>query len=429
MQGYRLVMVVGDSSAVGHLCNRFHRGVLSGVCGTEKEKSIKRQKRMDAPPQRGAERTGRAHQKTETIMTKDQQDLAWACLPKETRDQIRDIVKTSGMGIHGMFDLVFGGNVTSDTEPEEMLMVKREIIQEAYKHHLKYAKDDSDDQWHWGIIFILSGLFGDKCLLDKPNTPKSGELKPQMAENKPKFKVGDKVRIILCTHPEYRNKVGTTTLIDSCGNLYVKVDGLGTLFHAPYALEPYTEEKVPIVSAHDTKDETMNDTKETMEEKELNLCEQLKGCEKHKFYSPMLGDAFIVQIRETSIHIVPCDEGHSERFLFIDKCGIWIKGGQCILYPSRALYEKYPLDAKKAWDEWANERKPKRWTPQIGERFFFVNAAGTVSQDFCRSEIESNGMQLKRRAIGNEFQTGKDAEAFAKIFREALTKFHEENNE
>ena len=98
-------------------------------------------------------------------------------------------------------------------------------------------------------------------------------------------------------------------------------------------------------------------------------------------------------------------------------------------YPSEEDFLSNPFNALHTWMEWKESRKPKRWTPQIGERFFFVNAAGTVSQDFCRSEIESNGMQLKRRAIGNEFQTGKDAEAFAKIFREALTKFHENNTE
>ncbi|MDE6242955.1 MAG: hypothetical protein K2M14_02975, partial [Muribaculaceae bacterium] len=73
------------------------------------------------------------------------------------------------------------------------------------------------------------------------------------------------------------------------------------------------------------------------------------------------------------------------------------------------LYEKYPLDAYSAWQEWKEARKPKRWEPLPGERFFFVNAAGMVSQDFCRTEEESNEMQLKRRAVGNEFRTGKSA--------------------
>ncbi|MBD5374340.1 MAG: hypothetical protein HDR77_02535 [Bacteroides sp.] len=369
-------------------------------------------------------------------MTKDQQDLAWQCLPKEARDDIKSqynqlshnpqIDKYDSVYLSA-FENIFGHhNLTSATEPEEMLMVKREIIQEAYKHHLKYAKDDSDDQWHWGIIFILSGLFGDKCLPDKPNTPNSGELKPQMAENKPKFKVGDKV--VICSKPYDTKWDGIVKTIKS-----VELNEDGEFVYSFYDyndnvvedtfphLSPYTEEnKEPIVSSHDT----MGDTKETMEVKDLNLCELLKGCEGEEFYSLMHGKVRFMTIGADGFVMFDLPESFS-----VYDNGKYDLNAEVIIYPSRALYEKYPLDAKKAWDEWANERKPKRWTPQIGERFFFVNAAGTVSQDFCRSEIESNGMQLKRRAIGNEFQTGKDAEAFAKIFREALTKFHEENNE
>ena len=187
-------------------------------------------------------------------MTKDQQDLAWACLPKEVRDEIKSqynqlshnpqIDKYDSVYLSA-FENIFGHrNLTSDTEPEEMLHCSRKFVIGRYKHLTSsIAWNEGDARAFKAETSLLRELFGDKCLSDTPNTPDSMELKPQMAENKPKFKVGDKVRIILCTHPEYRNKVGTTTLIDSCGNLYVKVDGLGTLFHAPYALEPYTEEK------------------------------------------------------------------------------------------------------------------------------------------------------------------------------------------
>ena len=368
-------------------------------------------------------------------MTKDQQDLAWACLPKEVRDEIKSQYNLLSQNPQmdkcdsvylSAFENIFGHhNLTSATEPEEMLMVKREIIQEAYKHHLKYAKDDSDDQWHWGIIFILSGLFGDKCLPDKPNTPNSGELKPQMAENKPKFKVGDKVRIILCTHPEYRNKVGTITSIDSCGNPYVKVDGLGTLSHAPYALESYTEENKEPMEKGLIASEAKAEQKEA---KELNLCELLKGCEGEKIFLPDEGEVVIEEIEDGRVTLLRGD-GKIGTIILEGESLIVAPTGFMFAYPSEEDFLSNPFNALHTWMEWKESRKPKRWTPQIGERFFFVNAAGTVSQDFCRSEIESNRMQLKRRAIGNEFQTGKAAEAFAKIFREALTKFHEKNNE
>lgn len=113
-------------------------------------------------------------------MNKELQDLAFACLPKEVRKEIRLLWELDTMPVHPDYDpdSVAGGaayvlteifgyhNLASDTEPEEILMVERKRVQEAYKHHLKYAKDD-DGQWHGGIIFILGEIFGDKCLPDK----------------------------------------------------------------------------------------------------------------------------------------------------------------------------------------------------------------------------------------------------------------------
>lgn len=66
----------------------------------------------------------------------------------------------------------------------------------------------------------------------------------------------------------------------------------------------------------------------------------------------------------------------------------------------------------------------ERWIPKPGERFFFVNATGTVSQDFCRHDYEGNKIQLKRRAIGNEFRTGKEAYEAAERIREVFASMH-----
>ncbi|MDE6254725.1 MAG: hypothetical protein K2M39_00880, partial [Muribaculaceae bacterium] len=207
-------------------------------------------------------------------MTKEQQDLAWACLPKEVRKEIKMLWELDTMPVHPFLDPdsvaegaayvltdIFGyHNLTSDTEPEEMLMVERVKILHKYSVINKAINDTvSTDTLYFlkGKLSILKFLLGDKCLPDKE-------------EPKPKFKVGDKVKIILCTHPEYRNKVGIITSIDSCGNPYVKVDGLGTLFHAPYALEPYTEEprNLSQETANCDKSED-NQLKDNLEEKEL----------------------------------------------------------------------------------------------------------------------------------------------------------------
>lgn len=83
---------------------------------------------------------------------------------------------------------LFGHNLTSDAEGEEMLTVSRKRVQRRY--HMAYKCKHSgllshDDVQFWkGWQGALDDLFGSKCLPD---------IEPKPAE--PKFKVGDKVRI------------------------------------------------------------------------------------------------------------------------------------------------------------------------------------------------------------------------------------------
>lgn len=70
------------------------------------------------------------------------------------------------------------------------------------------------------------------------------------------------------------------------------------------------------------------------------------------------------------------------------------------------------------------ETTKERWIPKPGERFFYVNATGTVSQDFCRRDDEGNKIQLKRQAVGNEFRTGKEAELAAEKIRKVFASIH-----
>lgn len=372
-------------------------------------------------------------------MKKEQQDLAWACLPNDARNQIisshfckRDSNTEYNKGYVDAILQIYGiNNLTSDTEPEEMLMVDRKKIQELYARFDKYQKEatmELDKDFYKGEQNALVLLFGDKCLSDKE-------------QPKPKLSKGERVKIINVANPMLKDEIGIIKALPTKdeSRYEVGIDDGWTLLESKY-LEPYTEEpETKSKEAKETQnlslsDEQATENKEPMEEKELgkednfptkelNLCELLKGCEKHKFYSPMLGDAFIVQIRETSIHIVPCDEEHCERFLFIDKCGIWTKGGQCILYPSRALYEKYPLDAYSAWMEWA--RKPKRWRAKEGEQYFLLNPDGEVMVDNeCYFDIDSY-----RHDFGNYFRTQEEAQQASEVVKEALVKFHEQNVE
>ena len=99
-------------------------------------------------------------------MTTNDQDIAWASLPSYSRELARNMYKTSHDGnVKFLLENLYGtDNLTSDTEPEEMLMVERKYIQEMYADGVG--------------IHYLSNLFGDKCLPDKE-------------QPKPKFKAGD----------------------------------------------------------------------------------------------------------------------------------------------------------------------------------------------------------------------------------------------
>lgn len=74
-------------------------------------------------------------------MTKDLQDLAWTCLPKEFKEEVKKeyLVHHEGGDMkysYGYSDALtdfFGEhNLTSDAEGEEMLMVSRKKVQELY---------------------------------------------------------------------------------------------------------------------------------------------------------------------------------------------------------------------------------------------------------------------------------------------------------
>lgn len=82
---------------------------------------------------------------------------------------------------------LFGHNLTSDAEGEELLTVSAITVREMYAANERIKNDASDNELgrtsdH--INHVLRCLFGSKCLPD---------VEPKPAE--PKFKVGDKVRI------------------------------------------------------------------------------------------------------------------------------------------------------------------------------------------------------------------------------------------
>ena len=198
-------------------------------------------------------------------MTTEQQDLAWACLPKEAREKLKRAYKYQcqnsdyNRGFNEALEEVFGfHNLNSDTEPEELLMVEREKVQEVYSFNEAVIKNGPTHSGAWLLKKKLDYLFGDKCLPDKAEEIADKRTKPvkehfeqPSVQAGPKFKVGDKVVAVNEAKLSYD---GVMTVIEvkyvyNC--VFYRVNEHPALFYEG-CLEPYTEEN-----------------KETMEEKEL----------------------------------------------------------------------------------------------------------------------------------------------------------------
>ena len=116
-------------------------------------------------------------------MNKEQQDLAWLCLPKEIRDEIKEIYQAKVNSVYDteiyqelILDEIFGiHNLTSDIEPEEMLMVERKkVIEKCNKVTNDYA--ETGDKWCSGYIKSLNDFFGDKCLPEEKSCTESEKI-------------------------------------------------------------------------------------------------------------------------------------------------------------------------------------------------------------------------------------------------------------
>lgn len=117
-------------------------------------------------------------------MNKELQNLAWRCLPKEFKEEVKKIFYThENNEIKTYLIHLFGEhNITSDAKGEEMLSVSRRRVQELYN---RYFGNPLEPISKIRLRKDIQDLFGSKCLPIEED-PKSA---------KPKFKVGDKVRI------------------------------------------------------------------------------------------------------------------------------------------------------------------------------------------------------------------------------------------
>ncbi|MBD5241442.1 MAG: hypothetical protein HDS59_05125 [Barnesiella sp.] len=384
-------------------------------------------------------------------MAKEQQDFAWASLSKKARSSIKRayfypaLNEDYNRGFNEAIEEILGkDNLTSDTEPEEMLMVERRKVQKLYEsiHDDYLAADESLPYFlAQNAESLLKTLFGSKCLPDKEEstdkvlsalehyrntaTPdqKANDLIKLEAEclsgeerPKPKLKVGDKVKILENATPAYhRGKIGTIVSEGVCfkGHGWI-LDLSKTIVFLESELEPYTEEN-----------------KETMKENPskstpLDLCELLKGCVGECFYAIPYGEMELKEINKLELKPLHFSKDAINYLTKTD--GRAYEDGSCIIYPSRALYEKFPFDAYSAWMEWKEARKPKRWRAKNAGQYWRIIFDESHDGYITNSADVRDTIDNANYSIGNYFRTEEEAKQAVEAVRETFAKFYENSN-
>ncbi len=199
--------------------------------------------------------------------------------------------------------------------------------------------------------------------------------------------------------PQPKFKVGDRVMIDGVINLALN-HHVGSILELPNIDHPSTY-KVSVVDGyafleevylnHYTEPETK--TTEDMETKELNLCELLKGHEGIIIYSPLEGEVRLEGIRPKDNYMIKpiVTEGGS-----FCANGKWQErpNAVCCLFPSRALYEQYPLDPYTAWMKWQEEQNKYSLSLSIvgndlNGRIISARFRTPTDRDKCIEEIKA----------------------------------------
>lgn len=156
------------------------------------------------------------------------------------------------------------------------------------------------------------------------------EKKPQ-----PKFYLGERIRIASSGEEDFINMITK----DDC---YKLLEHRGKYTESD--LIPYTEPE--------TKSTEDMETKEEKSEIPINLCELLRGHEGETFYHLMYGEVEYKGVNKDGF-IAFTDS----KIPTIYDDGKYDQHANVVLYPSRALYEQYPLDSYTAWMKWQEEQE------------------------------------------------------------------------
>lgn len=296
-------------------------------------------------------------------MRTELQNRAWACLPEDFKKEVKNLWELDELPLHPDYD--------TDSVAEGAAYVLLEL----FGHHNLTAGEVTEQSDGTKLTPIPSNT-----VVHTHTEAEAKELLQMLHENgyewyhkyspipNPNLQEVKYINI-------YNSMHGCSKVITYCDE-ETYVDRFLTLSEFK---ERFVEEEKPTEEVNEDnfieslswgttgKDTEVSDNftkQDDMETKELNLCEMLKGHEGETFYSPICGEIEINQIIELdngqliveAQAINPHKDGGYSVVGF-DAQGKYNEHGQCTLYPSRALYERYPLDAKKAWSEWREAQK------------------------------------------------------------------------
>lgn len=404
------------------------------------------------------------------MTNKQTQDRAWVALPTAIREQAKYFYQHTECGSYSeslLEDLFGEHNLTSDAEPEEMVICTRKDVLDFYQEALTLIERGNRNNYlndkliGIGQKNILYTLFGFKCL---PDESASKPASKPASKAEPKFKVGDKVRLN-CAYDDgevwdkiMHGRVATVKshyVNNSRVTMYKFEEDIRDF--GEHWLEPYTEpanggsayispesesylrkdseEPNLIDSLKETQPnynmeekEHRNLSQETancdkMEDKELNLCEILKDCSKGtELFSISVGKVYFDDVLNDDLKVLTTYVdmiGNKYRVAFFSN-GKRNKTGLPDFYPSEELLKKYPLDAKKAWMEFVEANKPKRWRAELGDTFYCLRSSFSVCDQYENEDEDCD----QAWANYNYFRTESLAQQAAEAVKKTLDEFH-----
>ena len=152
--------------------------------------------------------------------------------------------------------------------------------------------------------------------------------------------------------------------------------------------------------------------------KEIDLSELLQGCEGESFYVMPCGEMELKGINKLELKSLHFSKGAINCLTKTD--GRAYEDGSCIIYPSRALYEKYPLDPYSAWMEWKEARKPKRWRAEADGEYWYLSAF--IIPETTNDNLLNSDNNLYK--CGNYFRSEEEAQQAADLVRKTIEEFH-----